>query len=79
MEEREREQQLKMLKEQNQELLRKKERVLSACGIRKNYVCTFFSLFRRISPHSSAQERRCVLYSSSQQLQADQEGRNLAS
>jgi hypothetical protein len=36
-EERERENHLKLLKEQNTELAKKRERVLSACGIRNPY------------------------------------------
>jgi hypothetical protein len=30
---------LKLLKEQNEELIKKKDRVLSACGIRNQYLC----------------------------------------
>lgn len=44
MEEKEREEQLRLLKEQNQELSRKKDRVLSACGIRNQFVCKLFSI-----------------------------------
>lgn len=39
LEEKERESRLKILKEQNEELIKKKERVLSACGIRNQYIC----------------------------------------
>lgn len=39
MEERERQNQLNLIREQNQEMSKKKERVLSACGIRNQNIC----------------------------------------
>jgi hypothetical protein len=44
LEEKEREKQLQLLKEQNQELMKRKDRVLSACGLRNQYVCKIISI-----------------------------------
>jgi hypothetical protein len=39
IEEKERERQLQMLKEHKEEINKKRERILSACGVRQPYMC----------------------------------------
>ena len=73
IEEKEREKQLKQLKDERSEIARKRERVLSACGVRQPYIGTHTHNSSIIPKNSSAQPEGHLLLETAQENRLEEQ------
>ena len=73
IEEKEREKQLKQLKDERSEIARKRERVLSACGVRQPYIGTHTHNSSIIPKNSSAQPEGHLLLETAQENRREEQ------